>query len=364
MKPLAYYEDQLLKDEKSFLKVTEIERLLSYAAYLLPAEFRDDQLKSQTITSILLLLHQFHTGLLFRKIAELPKTEQAILKSERTQYLEYFRKKNPSFEKVSELLYFLNISTFPIELVISKYNPSRQYDSVLFLESVKFLLRVHIMWTTGGDLPLSNPVLQRDFNVKTFIHLHKKYSNSGSAVVLKNSKKVVPRLNTVNSSLDFLQNRTPRLSSILPDEIFTKRLPNLRIFSNFIKVCRPLIYMLFMWHWKRKQKSGSLKVRPWGPWIVAFVFEVISQLIDRRCESATSSRQGFGLERRTNQSQFQHFVVWAFTQGRFYDEFTKHWINRSLSWVNSIPVFGKYLLLSVEERQKSLENYISSVRNY
>lgn len=152
MKPLAYYEDQLLKDEKSFLKVTEIERLLSYAAYLLPAEFRDDQLKSQTsmdlaiccnltfclVTSILLLLHQFHTGLLFRKIAELPKTEQAILKSERTQYLEYFRKKNPSFEKVSELLYFLNISTFPIELVISKYNPSRQYDSVLFLESVKY----------------------------------------------------------------------------------------------------------------------------------------------------------------------------------------------------------------------------------
>ncbi|EPY54303.1 Pex16 family peroxisome import protein [Schizosaccharomyces cryophilus OY26] len=361
MNVLSLYEKHILADERSFTRVSEIEKILKYMAYFLPAEFRTNELSSQTISSVLLFLQQFHTDLLYRKISELPEHEQRSLKSERTLFIEYFNKRSPYFQISSRLLFLVNNLSLPTEILTAKLHPLHQYDTVLSVESLKLLLRLHLMYLTGGHLPFRNPLLTRDFNSRNFINIYATYNDPKKYVTLKKTGKKVPRLHSVPSSFQQLNQSTPKLHNLLLQSSSSQPLGALRIISNLLRVFRPFIYMLLTWHWKRTQLSGkSPRNRPWLPWILSLIMETSSLYLNSKDSNKSSKSLPMRVEASSNQSAFRDYIIWSLTHGRFFDEFTRQWLKYIIRWVDPIPFVGRLFNVYFNENAYRLENYVSS----
>ncbi|WBW72291.1 Pex16 family peroxisome import protein Pex16 [Schizosaccharomyces osmophilus] len=359
MNVLNVYEKHILADERSFTRVSEIEKILKYLAYFLPTEFRTNELSSQTIASVLLILQQFHTNLLYRKISELPEHEQTLLKSERTLFIEHFNKNSTFFQKSSQLLFLIDSLSLPSEILTAKLYPSHQYDTVLSVESLKLLLRLHLMYQTGGYLPFKNPLLTRDFNAKDFINIYATYKDPNNYITLKKTGKRVPRLHSVPSSFQQLNQSTPKLHNLLLQSTSFQPLGLLRIISNLLRVFRPFVYMLLTWHWKRTQLSGKSSRRPWLPWILSFIMEVASIYLNSKDSDKSSKSLPMRVEAWSNQSAFRDYLVWSLTHGRFFDEFTRQWLECAVRWVAPIPFVGRLFNVYFNESNYRLENYAS-----
>lgn len=355
---LTKYQQFLLKNSS---QISSIESSLRSLSFILPGRFKDVEVASESLYSILQILGLYHDSIIAKATKKLASVDPSYRSSCHNRYTEYQIKHNSLYKYVSLTIQLTRYTEMLWEMIArKKLGESGRWASVLGIESFKAIMRLVLLIKTKRPLA-SPPIAEREVDPSSLEEswLENTDENYQSPDNKKSTWKM-PRIGQgistdlpIGNNIDaFLNEKVLTAEDVKSPIELLHKLESMR--GNIAEVAyilRPLIYAALAYSYRKRPRN-------WTPWIVGIGIEYWSKR-----ELAKSYKEdlagGFrGLTKlEVDELQKRGMALWWWSlRGSMYQNVTGPLIRTVLdrtSWIPGIGLFGGVL-----------EDYLYLVDNY
>jgi peroxin-16 len=348
---LTRYQQFLLKNSS---QISSIESSLRSLSFILPGRFKDVEVASESLYSVLQILGLYHDSIIAKATKRLSAIDPSFRASCHNRYTEYQVQHNRLYRYVALAVQLTRYTEMLWEMVARKRGGERgRWMTVLSIESIKALLRLVLLFRTKRPLA-SPPIAEREVDPSNLEELDLEQPPS------KDTWKM-PRMGQGISTA--LPVGPPNIDAFLSEKVLTAedvkspvellhKLESVRgTVAEVAYILRPLIYALLAYRYRGKPRN-------WTPWLAGVAIEYFS-----RRELANSYKEniagGFrGLTKlEADELQKRGMALWWWSlRGAMYNNLTGPAIRRMLektAWIPGVGIFGSVL-----------EDYLYLVDNY
>ncbi|KAG6890372.1 hypothetical protein C0992_001962 [Termitomyces sp. T32_za158] len=160
-KSIARYEAFLLENVST---ISSLESSLRSITWFLPGRFKDAELASEALTSLLNVMSMYHDTLL-AKIVERDRNYQPLIPpSLHTRFTRALSDKSNKYKWAARALQLIKFLELVVEMGLRrKVSSKARWRGVILLEMIKMCLRFTLLFITRKPL-LSPPIPERDFD--------------------------------------------------------------------------------------------------------------------------------------------------------------------------------------------------------
>ncbi|KAF8640658.1 hypothetical protein AX17_000315 [Amanita inopinata Kibby_2008] len=342
---LALYEAFLVNNVST---ISTLESSLRSITWFLPGRFKDAELASEALTTLLNVMSMYHDTLLSRFMRSDPKYKPLIPSSLHTRFTRAWTEKDVFYKWAARALELIRFTELVVEMGLRRRVSSRnKWRGVVLLETIKAVLRLMLLRTTRRPL-LSPPIPERDFDPASL----PPPSNASSPTLAPSS----PSLSSPPLTPDHLKNNHiplplhPLLSNahnsrhsdpsvedyLLPKALTTSSVkPALALVNTLsspidwgaevIYILRPLVYASLLASDRRSNR----------PLIAALVMEVVARNL-RRTPPPSSSLERKEYARRDRD------MLWYLLRGSLWDTYTRPKLEGFAEKTAHVPLVGLF----------------------
>ncbi|KAG6814063.1 hypothetical protein H0H92_003110 [Tricholoma furcatifolium] len=335
---LAHYEAFLLKNVTT---ISSLESSLRSVTWFLPGRFKDAELASEALTSMLNVMSMYHDTLIARIIQNDPKYRPLIPPSPHTRYTRAWSDKNSVYKWASRALQLIKFLELVIEMSLRrKISSKARWRGVVLLEIVKAIIRLLLLKITRKPL-LSPPIPERDLDVtmplppsnttssQTISPSQSNVSPPATPEHIKNNHMPLPQHALLSSrsettAEEFLLSKVTPASSVRPalSLVQSLTLPQDWL-AETIYILRPLVYVSFLLYDKHSKR----------PIIVGLLLELLSRNL-RRTPPPSATLE------RTEYARRDRDMLWYLLRGSVWRSYTRPKFEAFASQASQAPLFG------------------------
>jgi len=339
----AKYESFLINNVST---ISTLESSLRSITWFLPGRFKDAELASEALTTLLNVMSMYHDTLLARVMKSNPSYRPLIPSSLHARFTGAWTDKDVLYKWAARALEIIRFTELVIEMALRrKVSEKTKWRSIVLLEVIKASLRMFLLKLTHRPL-VSPPLPEREFDPTSL----PSPSNGPSAILapaspthsrpptpdhLRNNVvplHVHPILSSSDSETtsaeDYLLPKALTPSSVKPSASLLRTLSGPRDWlAETAYVLRPLIYVLLLAA-ERQSKERSKR-----PLVVALLLEFISRNL-RRSPPASSALERSEYARRDKD------ILWYLLRGSIWQEFTRPKLDSFVTRTSQAPLLG------------------------
>ncbi|PPQ82061.1 hypothetical protein CVT25_014602 [Psilocybe cyanescens] len=327
--------------------ISTLESSLRSITWFLPGRFKDAELASEALTSLLNVTSMYHDTLLARIVKDNSSYRPLIPTSLHTRYTRAWTDKKPLYKLASRVLQILRFTELVVEMGLRrKVSEKTRWRAVILLEAIKALLRLFLLKVTRRPL-LSPPIPEREFDPASLPPL----SNTSSPTLAPSSPQHSPpmtpdhlRNNLVPlpphplltpaqanvSAEDYLLPKALTTSSVKPSISLMRTLSGPRDWlAETIYILRPLIYASLV---VADRKSSE---RPNRAITIALFMEFASRSL-RRTPSPSAELE------RSEYAKRDKDMLWYLLRGSIWDLYTRPKLESFVTRTAHTPLLGLF----------------------
>ncbi|KAF9568428.1 peroxisomal membrane protein PEX16 [Agrocybe pediades] len=340
----AKYESFLINNVST---ISTLESSLRSITWFLPGRFKDAELASESLTSLLNVMSMYHDTLLARIVKANPSYRPLIPSSLHTRYTRKWSDKESLYKWSSRAIELIRFTQLVIEMVLRRNVSERlKWRAILLLEFTKASLRLLILKITRRPL-VSPPIPEREFD-PTMLASN---STSSSPTLAPSSPSLSPsatpdhlRNNLVplpphplltstqadTSAEDYLLPKALTTSSVKPSTSLIRPFSSIRDWSaEIIYILRPLVYASLLAS-ERNAREKSNKALT-----IALVMEFVSRTLRRNTPPSAE------LE-RAEYARRDKDMIWYLLRGSIWESYTRPKLESFITRTTHTPLIGLF----------------------
>ncbi|TWU71339.1 Peroxisomal membrane protein pex16 [Metarhizium rileyi] len=320
---LAMYDDFITKNAG---QVSQIESALRSLTYIIPGRFRDAEIASESIHSLVQLLSLYHDGLLSRAASRLAAAAPA--RTAHARYTRFWSQRSALYRRVATTLQMVVYTELLCEMAAKRRGGERsRWRVVVLIEAVKAACRLLLLRITRSR-PLVTPALperepvpeEGEDEIPDEEPGRGGYSYSLDARPAHEREWKMPRTGMSLPSLpdpsdisSYLLGRVLTADDIKPAGKLLNRVRGASHAAEVLHILAPLVYAVAL------ARRGSSK--SWAPWILGLSVECIArQLRDTGLRTTALERdewqrRGWAMAWWTMRGAFYHNVTGGLVGG-------------------------------------------------
>ncbi|EPQ60675.1 peroxisome membrane protein [Gloeophyllum trabeum ATCC 11539] len=340
---IARYESFLIHNVST---ISSVESTIRSLSWFLPGRFKDAELASEALVSLLNTLSLYHDTLLSRIIHNDPKYRPLIPSSLHSRYTRAWSDRDNRYKWAARALELIRFVELVIEMGLKrKASAKNKWRGIVLLESIKAVLRLVLLRITRRPL-VTPPIPEREFDPSTLPP-----SNTSSPTLapssprssspistpdhLKNNHTALPPhtllttpppLSMPSPVEDYLLPKALTISAVKTPTALMKTLSSPKDWlAEVIYAIRPLIYAVLL---SRDPHSNQ-------PFMTSIMIEILSRNL-RRTPSPSSE-----LERAEYARRDRH-ILWYLLRGSIWREFTRPKLETFVDKTANIPLLNLF----------------------
>lgn len=364
---LHTYEQFLLKNAS---QISSIENSLRSLTFILPGRYKDVEVMSEAIYSILQIIGIYHDNILAKASERLAAYDQDFRASAHNRYTMYITKHNKLYKYVSLLLAVTRYTEILWEMASkNKLGEKGRWALVFFLESLKSILRFVLV--AASKRPLASPsVVERevdpqqletrsqfeenefsaDEDEKQFDVDGNPISTAPLAWKLPRSGNYIPV--TIPLKIDeFLSGKVLTVEDVKsPIELF-HTLTIKGYFSEAAYILRPLVYCTLAYRYRDRPRN-------WTPWVVGAGMEYLARraLVDSFKDSLPGGLRSITQLEDKELKKRGGSLWWWTLRGAMYHTMTRPIFEKIIRKTENIPLVNLPASI-LEDYEYLLDNY-------
>ncbi|KAF9506296.1 hypothetical protein BS47DRAFT_438215 [Hydnum rufescens UP504] len=350
LSPIARYESFLVHNSTI---IGTIESSLRSLSWFLPGKFKDADLASESLTTVLNLISLYHDTLLARRFVG-DKSTPLIPPSDHSRYTRAWTEKRVRYKHVARALEVIRYLQLVIEMYLRRRGADRAaWRGILTLEAIKVMLRLSLLWITRRPL-VHPPIPERDLDpivvgeavARTKQETVSPHGPPHTPDHIKNNRLFPPTPPSQPSPVlspasgldrlpvdDFLLSKALKPSSVCPPILLVRPLTTpTDWFSEVLHILRPFIYVIAASRLVPSEDSRS------GPIFVSIALDILSRYL-RRNSNATRSVERSEYARRDRE------MLWYLLRGAVWESYTRPKILYLIGGMNRTPILGLFSAL-------------------
>ncbi|KAK9454083.1 peroxisome membrane protein [Dipodascopsis uninucleata] len=374
---LSIYETFLLKNAG---QISSIESTIRTMTYVLPGRFKDAEITSELLYSILNILGLYHDTIVARAVEDSETLNPRYHPSAHSRYTRYYMARDKKYKRIAYILSLVRQSELLVEMLARKRGGEKsRWVAVLGIESVKAACRLELLRCTGDRMLTSSVLPEREIDPSTLDGESSSAGIDGNEVteywkMPRTGQKLVPSsISSVSSISDVTSYLMENV--LLPEDVahpqkLVHPLSREGKMKEIVYIIRPLAYAVLLYtSFQIKERNKSLGKRTklvvdWMPWLTGFALEYICKdsVIDSLMNSSNKSNdlrsartRLTGLEKEELEKRGSSMWWWAL-RGKFYDTFTKPMLDSIVHRTENIPIINLGTVL-IADYQYLVENY-------
>lgn len=320
---LYMYEDFVTKNASS---VGQVESALRSLTYIIPGRYRDSEVPSECVHSVVQLLSLYHDSLVSRVIARLPPTIPRPAPTPHSRYTKYWVSHSQLYHKVAVILRMIQYTELLWEMIARRRGEKVRWRVAVFVEISKALCRLLLLRLTNSRPLVSPPLPEREADPRT--QDEEGEWNKAETPEAERSLDMnwtmprtglsLPSLPDVNDVSNYLISKVLTADDIKPPAALLHRIAGQGQLAEVLYILRPVIYALALQRWSGNKRS-------WRPWLIGFGMEYgCRQLAKKDCrERIAGGLRGLTALEREELRKRGWAMGWWFMRGAFYQNVTK-----------------------------------------
>ncbi|KAF8905544.1 peroxisomal membrane protein PEX16 [Gymnopilus junonius] len=340
----AKYEAFLINNVST---ISTLESSLRSITWFLPGRFKDAELASESLTTLLNLMSMYHDTLLARVVKANTSYRPLIPTSLHTRFTRAWSDKDSLYKWASRVLQIINFTELVIEMTLRrKVSEKLRWRSIILIETIKASLRLLLLKITRRPL-VSPPIPEREFDPAML----PPSSNTTSPTLAPSSPPSSPPMTPEhlrNNHIPLTPHPllTPAQSDTSPEEfLLSKALttssvkPSLSLIrtlsgpgdwlAEIIYILRPMIYVCLLVA-DRKMPERSNRAL-----LVALFMELASRQLRRNPPPSAS------LE-RSEYARRDKDILWYLLRGSIWESYTRPKLESFVSVTSRTPLLGLF----------------------
>jgi len=344
------YESFLINNVST---IASLESTLRSITWFLPGRFKDAELASEALTSLLNVMSMYHDTLLARMVKDNPTYQPLIPVSTHTRFTRAWLNKSSQYKWISRTLEIIRYTELVVEMTLRRRASEKaKWRFIMSLEFLKAGLRLFLLKLTRRPL-VSPPIPERDFDPSTLpptdepiVPTHAQdASPSGHLPTpittpdhLKNNRVPLephPLLSpsaarSASAVEDYLLPKALNAASVTPAGSLVKTLSSYRDWAaEVIYILRPLIYAGLL---VNERRAGRKTKRPL---IILLILELVSRNL-RRAPPPTAELE------RGEYAKRDRDMFWYLLRGAVWDSWTKPKLEGFVASTSTKPLLGLF----------------------
>ncbi|KAG6890435.1 hypothetical protein C0995_008789 [Termitomyces sp. Mi166 len=334
---IARYEAFLLENVST---ISSLESSLRSITWFLPGRFKDAELASEALTSLLNVLSMYHDTLLAKIVEKDRNYRPLIPPSLHTRFTRAWSDKSDKYKWAARALQLIKFLELVVEMSFRrKVSSKARWRGVVLLEIVKTCLRFTLLFITRKPL-LSPPIPERDFDpaslptsIDTVSQSHAPSPSESPAIPehFKNNRTPLPphallSPQSETTAEDYLLSKAMTTSTVRPSLSLVKSLSSPTDWiAESIYILRPLVYATLLVSDRRSNR----------PLITALLMELISRNL-RRTPSPSAVLE------RTEYARRDRDILWYLLRGSIWQSYTRPKLEAFASGASRTPLFSLF----------------------
>ncbi|KAJ2913393.1 hypothetical protein MD484_g7007, partial [Candolleomyces efflorescens] len=343
----AQYESFLVKNVST---ISTLESSLRSISWFLPGRFKDAELASEALATLLNVVSMYHDTLLERIVKDNPRYRPLIPTTLHTRFTRAWMDRTSIYKWASRTLELIKFTELMIEMGLRrKLSEKAKWRGIILLEVIKAALRILLLKTTKR--PLASPTIpERDFDPTTL----PPPSSATSSPTLAPTSNVPSRLGTPDhlrnnhipfephplllpssshpetSAEEYLAAKALTTASVKPSFSLLRKLSGPRDYlAEIIYILRPLVYVCLL----VKDKKSRL------PTNRALVVVLIMEFISRNLRRSPSSS---ALLEKEEYAKRDKDMLWYLLRGSIWETFTRPKLEGFIARTVQKPLVGLF----------------------
>ncbi|KNZ77428.1 Peroxisomal membrane protein PEX16 [Termitomyces sp. J132] len=330
---IARYEAFLLDNVST---ISSLESSLRSITWFLPGRFKDAELASETLTSLLNVMSMYHDTLLAKIVQKDRNYQPLIPPSLHTRFTKAWSDKSDKYKWAARALQLIKFLELVVEMGLRrKVSSKARWRGVILLEVVKACLRFTLLLITRKPL-LSPPIPERDFDpasLPTSTHPSSETPSDSTAIPdhLRNNHTPLPphallSPRSETTAEDYLLPKAMSTSSVRPSLSLVKSLSSPTDWiAESIYIMRPLVYATLLVSDRRSSR----------PLIVALAMELLSRNL-RRTPPLSAVLE------RTEYARRDRDMLWYLLRGSIWQSYTRPKLQNFAVGASHTPLFNLF----------------------
>ncbi|KAJ3569775.1 hypothetical protein NP233_g4835 [Leucocoprinus birnbaumii] len=351
---LKKYETFLINNVST---ISSLESSLRSITWFLPGRFKDAELASEALTSLMNTMSMYHDTVLAKVAESNPKYRPIIPSSLHTRYTKAWIGKNFQYKWAARILELLRFTELVIEMGLRrKVSDKLRWRGIVIIEVIKAALRILLLKATRRPL-LSPPLPERDFDPTmlppssvessptlapsspaaslptTPDHLKNNYLSLPPHPLLTTPP---PPMRSDTAVEDFLLPKALTTSSVKPSLSLLKTLSAPQEWlAEALYILRPLVYASLLAYDRRNKQPTNRAL------MTALAMELISRSL-RRAPPPSA------LLERSEYARRDKDMLWYLLRGSIWESYTRPKLESFVTSASRAPLLGLFGILIKE----------------
>ncbi|KAF5312260.1 hypothetical protein D9619_003549 [Psilocybe cf. subviscida] len=337
----AKYESFLINNVST---ISTLESTLRSITWFLPGRFKDAELASESLTTLLNVMSMYHDTLLDRVVKANPSYRPLIPSSLHSRFTRAWTDKTAVYKWCARVLELIKFTELVVEMALRrKVSEKAKWRAVVLLEVIKASLRLFLLKITKRPL-VSPPIPERDIDVTTLPDSSTTSSPEPGPSTLQPSTPDHLRNNTIPfephplltseqadvTAEEFLLPKSLTPSSVKPSLSLLRTLSGPRDWlAECLYILRPLVYVCLLIRDRKREERTSRAL------VVALLMEFASRNLRRNPPpSATLEREEYA--RRDKD------MLWYLLRGSIWETYTRPKLDSLVTRTAHTPILGLF----------------------
>ncbi|TFK30408.1 peroxisomal membrane protein PEX16 [Coprinopsis marcescibilis] len=339
------YESFLINNVST---ISSLESTLRSITWFLPGRFKDAELASEALTTLLNVVSMYHDTLLARVVQNNPSYKPLIPLSLHTRFTRSWLDKSSQYKWISRSLEIIRFTELVVEMLLRrKVSEKTKWRCIVSLEVIKYVAALRLWLLKITRRPLVSPLIpERDFDPTTLPPSSESSASSVSASQatlpletpehLRNNQSPLPphallapnaeRSDT--AAKDYLVSKALTTASVKPSPSLIRTLSGPRDWlAEIIHVLRPLIYVSLLVVDKKSARPTNRAL------ITALVMEFLARNL-RRTPSASATLE------RAEYAKRDKDMLWYLLRGSIWETYTRPKLAGFVDRIANKPLLG------------------------
>ncbi|KAF5313976.1 hypothetical protein D9611_006777 [Ephemerocybe angulata] len=330
--------------------ISSLESSLRSMSWFLPGRFKDAELASEALTTVLNVMSMYHDTLLDRVVKNNPSYKPLIPLTLHTRFTRAWIDKTDIYKWASRTLEVIKFTELMIEMGMRrKFSEKIKWRGIVLLELIKASLRILLLRTTKR--PLVTPTIpERDFDPTTLPPPSSTDTSptlvpssiSPSPLVtpdhLKNNHTPLPphpllvpsSSRSESSAEEYLAPKALTTSTVKPSLSLIRTLSGPRDWiAEVVYILRPLVYVCLLVRDKRSPRPSSRAL------VVVLIMELIARNL-RRAPPPSAALE------REEYAKRDKDMLWYLLRGSIWETWTRPKLEGFVSGTARMPLIGLF----------------------